>query len=56
LPANDADFFLGGKDEIPRAERAVMGAERPFAGHVIDLPRHVLDLPKGGQNVVASKY
>jgi pilus assembly protein CpaC len=56
LPANDADFFLDGKAEIPRAQqRAVMGVERPFAGHVIDLPRHVLDLPKGGQNVVASK-
>jgi pilus assembly protein CpaC len=47
LPANDADFFLAGKAEIPRAkERAVTGAERPFSGHI-------LDLPKGGANVVA---
>jgi pilus assembly protein CpaC len=49
LPANDADFFLGGKAEIPRAkERVVTGAERPFSGHI-------LDLPKGGINVLAVK-
>ena len=49
LGANDADFFMGGKAEIPRKElRAEMGAERPYSGHV-------LDLPKGGQNVVVSK-
>ena len=57
LPANDPDFFLTGKAEIPRAEmRAAIGAERPFSGHVLDLPKPVvLDLPKGGSNVIASK-
>jgi pilus assembly protein CpaC len=49
LPGNDADFFLAGKAEIPRAtQRAVTGADRPFSGHI-------LDLPKGGANVVAVK-
>jgi len=49
LPGNDADFFLAGKGEIPRATmRAVTGAERPFSGHI-------LDLPKGGIHVVAVK-
>jgi pilus assembly protein CpaC len=49
LPANDADLFLFGKNEIPRdAMRKATGAQRPFAGHI-------LDLPKGGINVVESK-
>jgi pilus assembly protein CpaC len=49
VPGNDADFFLGGKAEIPRNElRAAMGAEKPYSGHV-------LDLPKGVANVVVSK-
>jgi pilus assembly protein CpaC len=49
LPGNDADFFLNGKAEIPRATmRAATGAERPFSGHI-------LDLPKGGAHVVAVK-
>src|SRR5262245_4214494 len=46
---NDADLFLAGKGEIPRAElRTAMGAERPNTGHM-------LDLPKGGSDVVVSK-
>jgi pilus assembly protein CpaC len=50
LPANDADLFLFGKNEIPReAMRKAIGAERPFAGHI-------LDLPKGAVNVIATKY
>jgi pilus assembly protein CpaC len=49
VPGNDADFFLAGKAEVPRQElRAAMGAEKPYSGHV-------LDLPKGVQNVVVSK-
>jgi len=46
VPGNDADFFLAGKAEIPRNElRTAMGAEKPYSGHV-------LDLPKGVPNVV----
>jgi pilus assembly protein CpaC len=49
IPGNDADIFLTGKGEIPRAElRTAMGAERPNTGHM-------LDLPKGGSNVIVSK-
>ena len=44
LPANDADFFLNGKAEIARNERPKGLPERPFVGHV-------LDLPKGGEHV-----
>jgi pilus assembly protein CpaC len=56
VPGNDADVFLEGKGELPRAGlRADMGAELPNSGHVLDLPRHVLDLPKGGNDVVVSK-
>jgi pilus assembly protein CpaC len=57
LPANDPDFFLMGKAETPRADmRDAIGAERPFSGHVLDLPKPVvLDLPKGGSHVIASK-
>jgi len=46
-PANDADFFLGGRSELPRGEtRALLGHGLPFSGHI-------LELPKGGANVVA---
>jgi pilus assembly protein CpaC len=56
VPGNDADFFLEGKGELPRAGLGTaMGAELPNSGHVLDLPRHVLDLPKGGNDVVVSK-
>ena len=49
VPGNDVDLFVWGQGEIPRVEqRAFMGAERPFSGHVIDLPT-------GGSNVVVSK-
>jgi len=49
VPGNDADFFLAGKAELPRGDlRTETGAERPYSGHV-------LDLPKGDNNVVASK-
>ncbi len=46
MPANDIDFFLNGKTEMPRgpAQRGETAALRPFTGHVIDLPpggRHV---------------
>jgi pilus assembly protein CpaC len=39
LPANDVDFFLGGKPELARgpAQRGESGVA-PFTGHVIDLP------------------
>jgi pilus assembly protein CpaC len=52
LPANDADFFLMGKAELSRAaQRTAIGADRPFTGHILDLPK------KGAANVVVvSKY
>jgi pilus assembly protein CpaC len=47
MPANDADFFLLGKSEIPKANaRAAVGTVVPFTGHI-------LDLPKGGAHVVS---
>jgi len=46
LPANDIDFFLMGKSEVSPADvRMAIGQQRPFVGHM-------LDLPKGGTNVV----
>jgi pilus assembly protein CpaC len=49
LPANDSDFFLYGKGEIPRGpRRAAIGATIPASGHM-------LDLPKGGAYVVSVK-
>jgi pilus assembly protein CpaC len=47
LPANDADHFLMGNAEVPRAEH------RALIGHGIAFTGHVLELPKGGANVVA---
>jgi len=52
LPPNDPDFFLLGKNEVTRAEakaltpttaRIAAAGDRPFTGHM-------LDLPKGGAN------
>jgi len=49
LPANDADLFLMGKNEITPAEaRLAVGHQRPFVGHM-------LDLRKEGANVVEVK-
>ncbi len=49
LPGNDADLFLMGKGEITRADaRYAAGLQRPFTGHM-------LDLPKGAVNVVQAK-
>jgi pilus assembly protein CpaC len=46
LPANDVDFFLMGKNELTRTDaRYAAGLQRPFTGHM-------LDLPKGAANVV----
>lgn len=40
VPPNDRDFFLLGKNEIPRrVARAALGAELPLTGHIIDLPK-----------------
>jgi pilus assembly protein CpaC len=49
LPANDVDFFLMGKSEIsPSLARLAVGAlDRPYVGHILDLPR------KGGVYVSA---
>jgi pilus assembly protein CpaC len=47
LPANDADHFLMGRGEVPRADH------RALVGHGIAFTGHVLELPKGGTNVVA---
>ena len=40
-PPNDVDLFLAGKVEItPNVSRLAAGAaNRPFTGHVIDLPK-----------------
>jgi pilus assembly protein CpaC len=47
VPGNDADLFLMGKGELPKANaRAVAGTVMPFSGHI-------LDLPKGGASVVS---
>jgi len=41
LPANDIDFFLMGQAEVsPALARLALGAtNRPFVGHILDLPR-----------------
>jgi pilus assembly protein CpaC len=40
LPANDSDLFLMGKPEVNAAAmRMAVGANRPFVGHVLDLPK-----------------
>jgi pilus assembly protein CpaC len=42
LPANDVDFFLMGKAEIsPELARLAVGSvNRPYVGHVLDLPKN----------------
>lgn len=54
LPPNDVDFFLLGKSEVTREEaksltpktaRIAVAADKPFTGHM-------LDLPKGESNAV----
>jgi len=49
LPGNDVDFFLMGKSEVsPSLARLAVGAvDRPYVGHILDLPR------KGGVYVSA---
>jgi pilus assembly protein CpaC len=51
LPANDVDFFLMGQAEVsPSLARLAVGAlNRPYVGHVLDLPK------KGATNVVSAK-
>ncbi|MGP0094929.1 MAG: type II and III secretion system protein family protein [Xanthobacteraceae bacterium] len=40
LPPNDPDFFLMGKTEItPTMARLAANADRPFVGHVLDMPK-----------------
>ena len=48
LPPNDVDFFLLGKTEVTRAEaraltpvvaRVAIAGDRPFTGHMLDLPK-----------------
>ncbi len=40
LPANDVDFFLMGKTEITPADaRLAVDQQRPFTGHILDLPQ-----------------
>jgi pilus assembly protein CpaC len=40
MPPNDVDFFLLGKNEIPRQKaRLAQGSELPLSGHIIDLPK-----------------
>jgi pilus assembly protein CpaC len=54
LPPNDVDFFLLGKTEVTREQakaltpataRIAVAADKPFTGHM-------LDLPKGESNAV----
>ena len=54
MPPNDVDFFLLGKTEVTRAEarhitpvsaRIDAAAERPFTGHMLDMPKGVADEP-----------
>ena len=42
LPGNDIDFFLMGQAEVsPALARLAVGAlNRPYVGHVLDLPKH----------------
>jgi pilus assembly protein CpaC len=42
LPPNDIDFFLMGKTEVsPALARLAVGAmNRPYVGHILDLPRN----------------
>jgi pilus assembly protein CpaC len=42
VPANDIDFFLMGKAEVsPALARLAVGAiNRPYVGHILDLPRN----------------
>jgi pilus assembly protein CpaC len=48
LPPNDVDFFLLGKTEVTRAEvreltpaaaRVAVAGDRPFTGHMLDVPK-----------------
>jgi pilus assembly protein CpaC len=39
LPPNDVDLFVEGKGEIARKDLPPGAPERPFIGHVLDLPR-----------------
>jgi pilus assembly protein CpaC len=45
LPPNDIDLFVMGKGEIPRKDMPPGAPERPFVGHMLDLP------PVGGARV-----
>ena len=39
LPPNDVDLFVKGKGEIARKDLPPGAPERPFVGHMLDLPR-----------------
>ena len=48
MPPNDVDFFLMGKSEITREQarkltpvtaRVAIAGDKPFTGHMIDLPK-----------------
>ena len=52
LPPNDADFFLLGKTEMTRAQAAALtpvqariadAGDRPFTGHMLDMPKGISD-------------
>ena len=45
LPVNDADLFLLGKTETTRgfARKMAKGENRPYSGHMLDLPKGVPD-------------
>jgi pilus assembly protein CpaC len=49
LPSNDVDFFLLGQPEVsPALARFALGAaNRPFAGHILDLPMAPMSVPMG---------
>jgi pilus assembly protein CpaC len=52
LPPNDVDFFLMGKTEVTREEARALtpitaqvaaAGQRPFTGHMLDLPKRISD-------------
>jgi pilus assembly protein CpaC len=50
VPGNDVDFFLMGKSELtPTDLRLALGHQKPFVGHILDLPK------KGAANVLVTK-
>ncbi len=57
-PPNDVDLFLNGKPEItPAMAKLAGGVDRPFSGHMLDMPRVgvAVQLPKEAGHVLSVK-